>query len=185
MLHHAINGKSDERARAALDRARRASSSAARGGASSSSRRGGEAQGGATPASGVERPLPPVSEVGGPVYARPGEGGVEEGDDLPFTLNERLPVIHSVLEFAREKLWMPEVRAVFLGRHHAAWIDSINNSPVTPQRATNFPPPNETLSDRSRRDVSVAAHCGTKARRPPPQTGKASGLAAAPRVHDF
>ncbi len=102
MLHHAINGKSDERARTALDRARASSAAAAGSSRGRGGGAGGEsAHGGATPSS-VGR-LPTVTESGGPVDAGPGE------DDLPFTLDERLPVIQSVLEFAKAKLWMPEV----------------------------------------------------------------------------
>lgn len=80
MLHHAVNGKSDERAL--------------------------HAPAGAPPTNDGER-LPPVAESQEAAEAQP-----QPATELPhvFSLDQRLPVIQSVLEFARAKLWMPEVR---------------------------------------------------------------------------
>lgn len=78
MLHHAVNGKTDELSLAAWT--------------------------GAPPATGGES-LPPVAEGGGITAAPPAEQ-----QPHTFMLDQRLPVIQSVLEFAKAKLWMPEVR---------------------------------------------------------------------------
>lgn len=83
MLHHAVNGKTDEDALAAL------------------AGDGGEN-------------LTPVPEGEEAAEASP----PHERQDA-FVLDQRLPVIQSVLEFAKAKLWMPEVsvwRALTLPR---------------------------------------------------------------------
>lgn len=59
---------------------------------------------GAPPATGGER-LPPVTEGGAAA-----ETPIATEPPHMFSLDQRLPVIQSVLEFARTKLWMPEVR---------------------------------------------------------------------------
>lgn len=87
ILHHAINGKTDERALAAL--------------------------GGAPPTNGGES-LSPVTEVTDGGAAEAQAQAQAQAPPAPeqthtFFLDQRLPVIQSVLEFAKAKLWMPEV----------------------------------------------------------------------------
>lgn len=77
ILHHAVNGDTDERALAAS--------------AGPPPIRGGES-------------LPPVTEGDGAAEAPPAADQRQM-----FSLDQRLPVIHSVLAFAKAKLWMPEV----------------------------------------------------------------------------
>lgn len=84
MLHHAVNGKTDERALAA--------------------------SAGARPTTGGES-LPPVAEGGEAAEAPPAPPSESEPPDT-FSLDQRLPAIQSVLEFAKTKLWMPEVLAL-------------------------------------------------------------------------
>lgn len=86
ILHHAVNGKTDERALAAL--------------------------GGDPPINGGEI-LPPLAEEEEGGTAAEEQAGAHappaSEQPQPFSLDQRLPVIQSALEFAKANLWMPEV----------------------------------------------------------------------------
>lgn len=86
MLHHAVNGKSDEKA-------------AARAAAAASVSAGGEMH--SIPGPFAEGKFATVTE----------EGDIEgqESADSSVSLDRRSSVIRSVLAFARKTLWMPEV----------------------------------------------------------------------------
>lgn len=83
LLHHAVNGNTDERAL--------------------------EASNGRPPATGGER-LHPLAEGGGAAEAPPAMEPPAVELAHTFSLDQRLPVIQSALELAKGKLWMPEVR---------------------------------------------------------------------------
>lgn len=106
LLHHAVSGKGGNRVStqaattaADADAAPRATPAGVSTPPTDTGHEGGT--------HGIE--MPPFGER---LDAATGEGdplGGQAGAEPPFVLDPRLPVIQSVLEFARDNLWMPEV----------------------------------------------------------------------------
>lgn len=106
LLHHAVNGKVGKNASTRAATAAAAVTTATSAGVRAPPTDNGygeETQSMETPSAG-ER-LDTDTREGEPVE---GQASVEAS----FVLDPRLPVIQGVLEFARENLWMPEVREI-------------------------------------------------------------------------
>ncbi|CAM9613662.1 unnamed protein product [Scytosiphon promiscuus] len=134
ILHHAVNGKADE---SAIARPRAASSTGARQRSASTAREGDPL---AEPARSSGERLDTVTEGGGPADA---QARAEEN----LVLDPRLPVIESVLEFARSKMWMPEYRKLLQARD--GWHRSIIEHAIMTGRTQIF----EAVFDAIRRDI--------------------------------
>eukprot|EP00903_Cladosiphon_okamuranus_P016953 g15628.t1 len=120
ILHHAVNGNTDKRARAAL--------------------------GGAPAINGGES-LSSVVEGGGAAVQGQAQDSPAAESSRTFSLDERLPVIQSVLEFAKAKLWMPEYRKLLQARD--GWHRSIIEHAIMSGRTQIF----EAVFDALRKDI--------------------------------
>ncbi|CAM9545376.1 unnamed protein product [Pylaiella littoralis] len=140
LLHHAVSGKGDQRASTQTATAATAAVTSA---------------GVRTPPTDAEHELEThnieTPSAGEMLATATGEGGDSiEGQasvEAPFVLDPRLPVIQSVLEFARENLWMPEYRKLLQARD--GWHRNVIEHAIMSGQTQTF----ETVFDALRRDL--------------------------------